>query len=333
MKVFYPPYFYTFRCAAGECPDSCCRQWAVVVDDIAAERYRTLPGPVGDRLRQVMVEEDGDLVLRLEPDGRCPMWRDDGLCALQAAHGEEALCQTCREFPRLRHDYGNFMEHGLELSCPVAARLILDDPGSEFLCEDLPGGEEPEYDPDTMAILLRSRRQALALLRNEVYSPGDALSILLMYAYHVQEELDGGDPAPFDSTAALRTARELAAPGDPDKLLEFFSTLEILNPQWLSVLRTPLSGPWLPAHRAMARYFIQRYWLQAVSDYDLVSRVKLTVVSCLAVKLLGGNVYETAQCYSKEIENDTDNVDALLDAAYTEPALADIRLLGLLQAP
>ena len=83
----------------------------------------------------------------------------------------------------------------------------------------------------------------------------------------------------------------------------------------------------------MARYFIQRYWLQAVSDYDLVGRIKLTVVSCLAVKLLGGNVYETAQRYSKEIENDADNVDALLDAAYTEPALADIRLLGLLQAP
>ena len=333
MKVFYPPYFYTFRCAAGECPDSCCRQWAVVVDDIAAERYRALPGPVGDRLRQVMVEEDGDLILRLEPDGRCPMWRDDGLCALQAAHGEEALCQTCREFPRLRHDYGNFVERGLELSCPVAARLILDDPGSEFLCEDLPGGEKPDYDPDAMVILLRSRRQALALLGDEAYSLSDALSILLMYAYHVQEELDGGDPAPFDPIAALRTVRELAVPGDPDELLKFFSTLEILNPQWLSVLSSPKPGPWLPAHRAMARYFIQRYWLQAVSDYDLVGRVKLTVVSCLAVKLLGGNVYETAQRYSKEIENDADNVDALLDAAYTEPALADIRLLGLLQAP
>ena len=52
--------------------------------------------------------------------------------------------------------------------------------------------------------------------------------------------------------------------------------------------------------------------------------------TCLMVRHLGGDVYETAQHYSKEIENDADNIDALLDAAYTHPALADIRLLGLL---
>ena len=80
----------------------------------------------------------------------------------------------------------------------------------------------------------------------------------------------------------------------------------------------------------MARYFVNRYWLQAISDYDLVSRVKLTMVSCILVKYLGGDVYQTAQQYSKEIENDADNVDAVLDAAYTHPALTDARLLGYL---
>jgi hypothetical protein len=41
-------------------------------------------------------------------------------------------------------------------------------------------------------------------------------------------------------------------------------------------------------------------------------------------------VVETAQLYSKEIENSADNVDAILDAAYTHPALTDANLLTLL---
>lgn len=78
------------------------------------------------------------------------------------------------------------------------------------------------------------------------------------------------------------------------------------------------------------RYFIERYWLQAVSDFDLVGRVKFAVISCLVIKLLGGNLLQTAQRYSKEIENDPDNVDAILDGAYTCPAFTDDKLLGLL---
>ena len=67
-----------------------------------------------------------------------------------------------------------------------------------------------------------------------------------------------------------------------------------------------------------------------MSDYDLVSRVKLTVVSCLLISGLGGDFLQTAQLYSKEIENDADNVEAILDGAYTSPALTDAKLLGLL---
>ena len=70
-----------------------------------------------------------------------------------------------------------------------------------------------------------------------------------------------------------------------------------------------------------------RYWLQAVSDYDLAARVKLVVLSCLLTAELGGDFLQTAQLYAKEIENDADNLDALLDAAYTHPALTDAALL------
>ena len=112
--------------------------------------------------------------------------------------------------------------------------------------------------------------------------------------------------------------------------LDFYKQLEILTPQWRARLDAIVPAAWHPQFRQLIRYFISRYWLQAVSDYDLISRVKFTVISCLVIKALGGSFPETAQLYSKEIENDSDNVNAILDGTYTSPAFTDIGLLGLL---
>ena len=329
MRITKPSYYDSFRCIAGACTDSCCKEWDVQVDDAAAEFYRNLPGQLGDRLRQVLKDEDGETVMTIV-DGRCPMWREDGLCRIQAALGHDALCRTCREFPRLTHDFGDFRELGLELSCPEAARIILRNPEFSYICEDVSGGEAPEYDREAMEDLLRSRRVAREILSDGARPVNEVLALLLMYGYQAQAELDGEPVMAFDPDEALAAAENFAGSGDPQAFLNFFKELEILSPDWAERLNHPQYGPWLPAHRTLARYFVDRYWLQAVSDYDLVSRVKLAVVSCLAVCLLGGVLEETAQRYSKEIENDADNVDAILDGAYESPAFTDDRLLGLL---
>ena len=329
MKITKPDYYDTFRCLASACPDSCCKEWTVQVDEETAAKYRLLSGDLGEHLRSVMVEEDGDTVLRLTADRRCPMWREDGLCRIQAQLGEDALCHTCRQFPRLRHDYGDFSELGLELSCPEAARLILGGCCTN-ITETVPGGEQPEYDPDAMEILLRSRQEILSLIDHKAFSVGETLAILLVYGYAVQEELDGGEVAVLDTASMLASARSIAANGDLEAILTFYASLEILTPHWLQRLKAATVTPLCEALRPLIPYFINRYWLQAVSDYDLIGRVKLTVVSCIVIQTLGGDLAESAQLYSKEIENDVDNVDAILDGAYTSPALADIGLLDLL---
>ena len=111
MKQFAPKYFSDFHCIAAACPDSCCKEWAVDVDSDAARLYRALPGPLGDRLRLVLRDTEDGVQMEIE-NGRCPMWREDGLCRIQAELGHDALCKTCREFPRIRHDYGDFVELG-----------------------------------------------------------------------------------------------------------------------------------------------------------------------------------------------------------------------------
>lgn len=329
MKITRPAYYDAFRCLASDCPDSCCKEWTVQVDAESAERYRALPGDLGDKLREVMTEEDGDIILKLTADQRCPMWREDGLCRIQAALGEDALCHTCQQFPRLRHDYGDFVELGLELSCPEAARLILTE-SCEYLTETIPGGEPPEYDEEAMLVLCRSRADALAFLNSRRMPIGDTLAVLLVYGYAVQCELDGGEEAILDADAMIKTARSIAAHGNLHAILDFYKALEILTPQWPQRLETVAVSPMQEDLRPLVKYFINRYWLQAVSDYDLIGRVKLAVVSCLVIHALGGDLAETAQLYSKEIENNADNIDAILDGAYTAPALADIGLLDLL---
>lgn len=329
MMVRKPRYYDGFRCLASDCPDSCCHEWAVAVDPKAEALYRSMPGDLGDALRRFLTEEDGDTVLSLRADGRCPMWRDDGLCRIQAEQGEEALCDTCRNFPRLTHDYGDFLERDLELSCPEAARLILLGDDELIAGEDV-DATEPDYDGKLMEILLDSRQKALAFLRDTRYSVGEALAVLLLYGNRVQNALDGGDAAELEPKKELEIARKVSQNGDMEGIFQFFKDLELLTDRWPLRLEQPEPGPWCEQHRAVARYFVRRYWLQAVSDGDLYSRVKLTVISCLVLKKLGGDLAETAQLYSKEIENNADNVDALLDGAYTEAGFADVRLLGLL---
>ena len=329
MKISKPYYFDSFRCIAGACPDSCCKEWDVQVDPNAAAYYRSLPDALGDRLREVLSDEDGQTVMTII-DGRCPMWRADGLCRIQAELGEAALCRTCREFPRLTHDYGDFVEKGLELSCPEAAKFILDAVPAAMVTEDLAAKGEAEYDPEAMEVLKSTRETVLQILSDEGRPVEESLILALFYGMQAQSELDGGEAYPFDPHAALEDARNFAKAADPAAMTEFFLDLELLTPQWEAMLRDPAPAPWCRQHLAMARYLAERYWLQAVSDYDLYCRVKFIVIACLLVKHLGGDVYRTAQLFSKEIENDADNVEAILDGAYSHPAFTDDKLLGML---
>ena len=329
MKIYYPEYYNIFRCIAADCPDSCCHEWEVDIDPETATLYRGLSGDLGNRLRSVLRDTEDGVCMTIE-NGRCPMWRADGLCRIQVELGHDALSHTCRMFPRLRHDYGDFAEFGLELSCPEAARLILSGEG-QAICETSESiGDEPEYDPYVMSTLLRSRQALRQLLETSQYAPNALLTILLLYAYEVQNEIDGGELAELDAEAALAAGKRHAGTGDLQLFVDYFKDLEILTQRWQTRLEAPSPAAWADGFRHLIRYFLDRWWLQAVSDYDLVCRAKLIVISCILIRTLGGDLVTTAQLFSKEIENDGDNVEAILDGAYTSPALTDLQLLSFL---
>ena len=323
MREYAPNYYNDFSCIAAACPDSCCKDWEVDVDSDSAAFYRALPGPLGDDLRSVLRDTKDGTVMTITK-GRCPMWRQDGLCRIQAQLGHDALCHVCRTFPRLRHEYADFTELGLELSCPEAARMILSAP-----IHALPTPIEND-DPE-LSLLLQSRRQVICYLQDETIPLPHQLAVILLHAHSVQEALDFGDMPVFDPAACIADARQFAGSGDAQALLELFKGLEILSPQWAQQLdSSPCTIRWSGALRRLAVYLINRYWLQAINDLDILCRAKFVVAACLLVGLLGNDPVHMAQLFSKEVENNDDNIESILDSCYTSPALTDANLLGLL---
>ncbi len=326
-----PAYFDDFTCLAGTCPESCCHEWEVDIDDTSAELYRTLPGPLGDALRAVLRDEDGSTYMTIQ-DGRCPMWRNDGLCEIQCQLGHDGLSKTCREYPRISHDYGDFRELGLELSCPAAAALILRSDKQALLTIPRPADIPEDYDEECMETLLRSRKTLLQFWETSDYSIPQMLAITYLYALNVQAEIDGGEASAFCTEQLLQRGAALAQPGDIHSVFHRFLQLEILTDRWRARLVPEKAACWHPETKNFVRYGLLRYYLQAVSDYDLLCRVKWLVVSALLLSYMEGDFLQNAQLFSKEIENSRDNMDTLWDDAYTCPAFSDLGLLGLLLA-
>ena len=133
---------------------------------------------------------------------------------------------------------------------------------------------------------------------------------------------------PENVTGLVVTPVQSATTGASNGIADFFAGLEILTEDWRKLLQQPKQAPvW---NRKLLKYFIRRYWLQAISDYDLVGRVKFILTACILIGRLPGDFTRNAQLFSKEIENDPDNVEAILDGCYASPALTDSNLLGLL---
>ena len=136
MKHAQFDYVNQFHCLAGDCPDTCCKDWQIILDEDALARYRAMPGPLGEQVRAALVTENGETRFR-EEGGRCVLLRDDGLCPIQAAYGAEALCRTCYTHPRFTEEYGQTAE----LTLRGGARQTLTQ-------DDLPGDCLPLTGPN-----------------------------------------------------------------------------------------------------------------------------------------------------------------------------------------
>ena len=81
----------SFRCIAGDCPQTCCAGWLIEIDDEALEGYQKETSAYGETLRARIDWEEK--VFRQDADARCAFLRQDGLCDMYCHLGEDSLCQ------------------------------------------------------------------------------------------------------------------------------------------------------------------------------------------------------------------------------------------------
>lgn len=363
-----PDYYDEFQCAAGDCPDTCCAAWDIVIDPDSAAFYRALPGALGDRVRAAMtVDEEGEPCFSVS-GGRCPLLTGERLCAIQLELGETRVCETCRSHPRFIEEYGSFRELALAASCPAAIELILGRKGEPVTWED---GEPPfqceDVDEALLAALLPCREAALALVGRADLPWPVRLAALPAFGAELQLALAQEGPS-----ALPGLAEEWAAlPGETleawtavsgerravrRRCLALLGELEILEEAWRAETAgalTLLDGLDGPAYEAAvdeekdggqevrwAAYLIRRWFLRADFDGDIYGKLALPVLSILALRELAlarrlrtgacspEDWRELARRWAKEIEHCAENLAALYDAASGDPALAPAALIA-----
>ena len=130
-----PSFFDNFRCIGSSCRVSCCTGFLF---SIRRGEERLFP-------REAWTEDEDGLHLVTRPNGDCPFWTPQHLCARQHGADQGSLPRMCRVFPRIAVDYPDRTEHLLDVLCPEVFRLVSTWEIGDLLVK---GGELPEDFPD-----------------------------------------------------------------------------------------------------------------------------------------------------------------------------------------
>lgn len=183
------PYFYDeFQCIADQCPDTCCAGWQIVIDDESLKRYASQQGDFGERLnRSIDWAED----IFLQHHKRCSFLNEENLCDIYKELGKDALCHTCQTYPRHIEEYEGLRELSLSLSCPIAARKIIEEENPLTFIETEDEKEEElidefeDFDYLLFTQLEDARAVILSILQNRDNSIDTRMSLVLSMANEI----------------------------------------------------------------------------------------------------------------------------------------------------
>lgn len=310
MKTVMISCMKDFACLAGACPDTCCRDWEIALDEQTLARYEAMPGELGEQIRAEIRDDDG-ACFQLR-GGYCPFLNEDGLCRIQLAHGAEALSRNCDYFPRFVEEYGATREVTFSPACPEAARRLLHAEILELDTQEdgIPVTEPNELDP-ALYLGLRALRGRMLRLAAEQKPLNERLKELLALAEAAQKQLDKGKP---EKLLQLPERKRIKAfrPNE-EELVQFYAGLTILRPDWPEMLRREPAAYTEEAETAAARYLYHhlfRYALKAVNDDALLPRVRAGVWGAVLIRRLisaGVDPVTAVYRYSREIEHNEEN--------------------------
>lgn len=297
MKIVKPTFYKTFKCIAGDCPDSCCQGWEVDADSDSLEYYKTLDNSleIKKRIDSVLSKDEFDnTIFTLAPKKRCPFLNDKNLCDMHIAIGGEHTPYTCRTFPRFIYDFGGTREIGISFSCPVASDMMYNTESFDFETEvnsDLPTLND--IDAEKYFLLYKGRAEAYKIAKDKNKSIRERLNDLLDLGVLLQEKL-----LPYDEG------------GDDIAFFDVFKNPELINPEWKEKVENfslkQVSDT--QSNENILMYFLYKYLMQAVYDDDALSKIKMAVLGVLINTYFGEDSW-TVHLWSKETEHSQYNMD------------------------
>ena len=232
------------------------------------------------------------------------------LCDIYINLGEEHLCETCKNFPRITQDYTDFVEHTLSLACPEGARLILEEENDYSEFDNFIYNESDKL----MDFLLKARAKTSKIFKDRKLSFAQRLKEALRYNRDIQNSLD-----------------EISEPesvSDLSYIFELHNKLEIMSNEWKEILASASKNEPDTNHdvefERLALYYIYRYYLNAIDSYNVLSTIKR--IACAYIVLsrceLERDCTRLMQLYSKEVEHSYENSEMLEDEFYFVPQLS-----------
>ena len=366
MKIRVPEYFKDFKCIASKCEDTCCAGWGIVIDDVTYDRYKNVQGKFGERLRSEIVHEAGENIFVLKGNN-CPFLNKEKTCDIYINIGEENLCYTCQQYPRYTEEFGSLREIGISLSCPEAARIMLNN--DKKVTFELSENEEVvssynDINAQLFIELLRSRNIVMDMLQDRDIDLRKRVALALLFVDEIQEKIDESEIKEIkyvrekysDKFFLEELLEKLEEYKDNegikyDNIQEYFNVfrdLKHITPNDPLGLNDALRYFWqadedeelyILKHKQFVEYyedkiykfenilvyFVFRYFMKAVFDYDALAKIKTAIISYMMIRELAvvryienneftdEDMVDIAHTYSKDIEHLEENIEALAE--------------------
>ncbi len=241
-----PHYYDKFSCTADQCPDTCCAGWQIVIDENSLGKYSNVSGDFGIRLLNSIDWREG---IFEQYEKRCSFLNAENLCDIYKELGADALCDTCRLYPRHIEEFENLREFSLSLSCPVAAKMILECQEPVRFLEEEDEKEECEEDFEDFDFLLfdcllEVREKLFSIVQNRTIPIEKRMYCVLKTAKNLQTALDEGELFERDFMAEIELCLQEKAEDFSGNLYKIVQALrkdllrlEVLREEWKTNLK------------------------------------------------------------------------------------------------
>lgn len=325
MEIRVPDYYKKFVCTADQCTDTCCAGWQIVIDEKTLKKYENYPGAFGNRLANSIDWQEGTF-LQYE-ENRCAFLDENNLCDIYTEAGSEMFCRTCKTYPRHFEEFENVREISLAMSCPEAAKLILDRKEPvRFLTVQKNYREECYESFDFLLYdkLVDARTLIFDILQDRKRPIGERMAMTLAFTHDLQARIYRGQTIAMEEIfsrytkpgAKARFAKRLKkyegrteqAKLYQKEMLKELQRLEVLRESWPVLLQKTIENVDDPAvdvrwkdadaeldlsiaAEHLMIYFVFTYFCGAVYDEEAHSKMKFAVIGTLTILETAKNLW------------------------------------------